>query len=105
VGTSNSSVIAPAGKDYDEFLRLVQIIAGESQHRSRARGLIVLLPLVRRTIQTGQGPPCLVHWIRKALACRAPFVGDEEFARELTEELARFLIGPLDPLAETCVEC
>jgi hypothetical protein len=104
VGPSDSNVADPAARGSESFLNLVRMIAGENRHRSTTRGLVVLLPLVRRAIQTGHGPPGLVRWTQQALACRPPYATIEERARELTEELVRFLIGPPDPLAETCAE-
>ncbi|HEV3435792.1 MAG TPA: hypothetical protein VG122_00440 [Gemmata sp.] len=104
MGPPDSNVADPTARDSESFLRLIRMIAGENRHRSTARGLVVLLPLVRRAIQTGHGPLGLVRWIQQALACRPPCASLEERSRELTEELVRFLIGPPDPLAETCAE-
>lgn len=101
MGLTDSNLVDPVAKDAEVFLRLVRLIAGENPNRSRAKGFIILHPLVRRTIQTGCGPPGLVNWIRQALACRSRCVSDDECARELTEELIGLLIGPPNPFAET----
>ena len=101
---TSSNRFGSGASDSEKLLKLVRMIAGENPHQSAARGFVMLLPLVRRTIQTGNGPPGLLRWIKIARMHRSTGASDEELARELTEELVRFFIGPPDPLSETCSE-
>jgi hypothetical protein len=77
------------------------MVAGESRQPSQTRGFSMLLPLVRRIIQTGHGPTALIHWLGRAIAAHPNCDCGENLARQLAEELATRLTGPTDPQAET----
>ncbi len=83
------------------FQQLVRMIAGESRQPSFSQGILILLPLVRRTIQTGHGPPALIRWLGRAIAAHTSCDSLDQLASELTAELIRALIGSPDPHAET----
>jgi hypothetical protein len=101
---SSDSKAGRQGSNSQVFLQLVDMVAGGDRPPSLAEGIHVLLPLVRRVIQTGQGPPALIQWIRHAGAARPRCNSVEELSRDLAEELVRLLIGPADPEAETIGE-
>lgn len=80
------------------------MVAGENQQPSQHKGYSILLPLVRRILQTGHGPPALIRWLGRAIAAHPNCDSEEKLARQLAEELAARLAGPADPHADTCRE-
>jgi len=77
------------------------MVAGVNQQPSQHKWFSILLPLVRRILQTGHGPTALIHWLARAIAAHPNCGSGEKLARQLAEELATRLIGPADPQAET----
>lgn len=83
------------------FGRLSRLVAGDSQYASPTARVSVLLPLVRRALETGRGPSCLVDWIEQSKASSRRRDTGDQLARALSEELAESLSGPADRRAET----
>jgi hypothetical protein len=83
------------------FQRLMRLVVSHSPHASTASRATLLLPLVRRALETGRGPSCLVDWLEQSKASAHRRESGDQLARALSEELAESLAGPGDRRAET----
>lgn len=103
---SNSTLVGEVPANSGGLRQFARSIGIGPDRRVPPPGLTtLLLPMVRRVIQTGRGPTTLVHWIRKNLDAQPSGIPGEQLPLTLTENLIRTLLGPADPEAVTLNGC
>lgn len=81
--------------------RLAMQIAGRHWQSASPEALAsLLLPIVRRVIQTGRGPTALLRWVVRVDTAEPAAIADRK-ARSLTDNLVQFLLEPREVQRDT----